>query len=157
MYQFFFFTTFLVLFQFQFQITVFHKNVQKKSWKINLNIQKPNGQEAQGIEATGLIRNGIPQLNYYNKIIINRIIHAKINVSAIVNLNLVNANSVPYPFLFLFLSILPFLFLSFSWPARTQVQNWRINKRFSGQARVDNNSCCKCGWICLHSFYGKTL
>ena len=38
MYQFFFFTTFLVLFQFQFQITVFHKNVQKKSRKINLNI-----------------------------------------------------------------------------------------------------------------------
>lgn len=38
MYQFFFFTTFLVLFQFQFQITVFHKIVQKKSWKINLNI-----------------------------------------------------------------------------------------------------------------------
>ena len=31
MYQFFFFTTFLVLFQFQFQITVFHKNVQKKN------------------------------------------------------------------------------------------------------------------------------
>ena len=30
MYQFFFFTTFLVLFQFQFQITVFHKNVQIK-------------------------------------------------------------------------------------------------------------------------------
>ena len=38
MYQFFFFTTFLVLFQFQFQITVFHKNVQKKSRNINLNI-----------------------------------------------------------------------------------------------------------------------
>ena len=77
----------------------------------------------KGIEATGLIRNGLSQLNYYNKIIINRIIQAKINVSAKVNLNLVNANSVPYPFLFLFLSILPFLFFSFFWPARTQVQN----------------------------------
>ena len=31
MYRFFFFTTFLVLFQFQFQITVFHNNVQKKN------------------------------------------------------------------------------------------------------------------------------
>jgi len=67
----------------------------------------------KGIEATGLIKNGFPQLNYYNKIIINRIIHAKINVSAIVNLNLVNANSVLPPFLFLFLSILPFLSFSF--------------------------------------------
>ena len=125
MYQFFFFTTFLVLFQFQFQITVFHKNVQKKNQEKlillifkNLVVRKP-----KGIEATGLIRNGLPQLNYYNKIIINRIIHAKINVSAKVNLNLVNANSVPYPFLFLFLSILPFLFFSFFWPARTQVPN----------------------------------
>ena len=111
----------------------------------------------KGIEATGLTTNGLPQLNYYNKIIINRIIHAKINVSATVNLNLVNANSVPilsYFFSFPFFLFFSFLFF---WPARTQVQNRRISKRFSGQARVDNNSCCKCGWICLHSFYGKTL
>ena len=111
----------------------------------------------KGIKATGRIRNGLPQLNYYNKIIINRIIHAKINVSGIVNLNLVNANSVPIlSFFFSFPFFHFFSFLCF-WPARTQVQNWRINKRFSGQARVDSNSCCKCGWICLHSFYGKTL
>lgn len=68
----------------------------------------------KGIEATGLVSNGLPQLNYDNKIIINRIIHAKITVSAIVNLNLVNANSVPIlSFFFSFPFFLFFSFLSF--------------------------------------------